>query len=138
MQPGPVAKKPTPRPPAGNWTHDHGSLHQRTNWATQAVAVNLGVSSVYIDGAMSVQKSIFWQRTWKPNISIKKLAIVLLLSSLPVCAQNSQELYDLRRGNLIFPTICVLFFLLSKKNIYVAQQKYFMIIDACEFIDFVC
>ena len=45
---GPVAKNATPRPPAGIWIHDPGSLDQRsTDWATEAVAVSLGVSSVY-------------------------------------------------------------------------------------------
>ena len=35
--------------PAGNWTRDPGSLDQRsTDWATEAVAVSLGASSVYI------------------------------------------------------------------------------------------
>ena len=37
IQPGPVAKNATPRPPAGNWTRDPGSLDQRsTDWATEA------------------------------------------------------------------------------------------------------
>ena len=44
-QKGPVAKNATPRPPAGNWTRDPGSLDQRsTDWATEDVAAN----SVYI------------------------------------------------------------------------------------------
>ena len=48
-QPAPVAKNATPRPPAGNQTSDPGSLDQRsTDWATETVAVSLGMSSVYI------------------------------------------------------------------------------------------
>ena len=34
---------------AGNWTHVAGSLDQRsTDWDTEAVAVSLGTSSVYM------------------------------------------------------------------------------------------
>ena len=48
IQPGPVAKNAIARPPAGNWIRDLGSLDQSsTNWATKAVAVSLGASSVY-------------------------------------------------------------------------------------------
>ena len=48
-QPGPVAKNATPSPPAGNLTREPRSLDQRsTNWATETVAVSLGVSSVHV------------------------------------------------------------------------------------------
>ena len=47
-QPEPVAKNATPRPPAGNRTHDPGSLDQRsTDWTTEAVAVSLCTSSLW-------------------------------------------------------------------------------------------
>ena len=41
----------TARPPAGDWTRDPGSLDERsTYWATEAVAVSLGASSVLYTG----------------------------------------------------------------------------------------
>ena len=70
---GPVAKNATPRLSAGNQISANLDLYQRsTDWATEAVAVSLGASSVNIQVVMPVKykgilKTIFVIYTrWQP------------------------------------------------------------------------
>ena len=60
-QPEPGAKNATPRPSAGNWTHDAGSLHQRsTDRATEAITISLRGSEFckYTGGNVSLQMPV--------------------------------------------------------------------------------